>query len=111
VASILGIAKTPTPLDENEIAAIQATVKSGLPSQPCPFLKLGQVVTIGRGPLTGMEGILTDFKGQHRLVLSVSLLQRSVAVEVENSWVTAQVAKEELSPEPYRRMNTQASIA
>jgi transcription antitermination factor NusG len=85
VNSILGIGKTPMPLDETEIAAIDTMVKSGLPAKPWPFLKVGQAVRIESGPLCGIEGILTDFKGRHRLVLSITLLQRSVAVEVEDS--------------------------
>ena len=88
VALIVGIARTPVPIDETEIAAIQAVVKSDIPSQPWPFLKIGQRVRIEYGPLCGLEGILLDFKGQHRLVLSVTLLQRSVAVQVEGAWVT-----------------------
>jgi transcription antitermination factor NusG len=103
VAAILGIAKKPTPLDEGEIAAIQATINSGLHSEPWPFLKLGQIVKIQNGPLMGVEGVLTDFKGQHRLVLSVTLLQRSVAVEVENAWVTPEDDKRETSVDQYGR--------
>ena len=40
------------------------------------------------GPLLGLEGLLTDIKGSHRLVLSVSLLQRSVAVEIDSAFIT-----------------------
>ena len=71
------------------IAAIQAAVRSGLPSRPWPFLQIGQRVRVGYGPLCGLEGILLYVKGQHRLVLSVTLLQRSVAVEVDDAWVIA----------------------
>ena len=88
VALIVGIGKTPVPIDETEIAAIQVVVKSEIPSQRWPFLKIGQRVRIEYGPLGGLEGILLDFKGQHHLVLSVTLLQRSVAVQVEGAWVT-----------------------
>ena len=88
VALIVGIARTPVPIDETEMAAIQAVVKSGISCQPWPFLKIGQRVKIEYGPLYGLEGILLGFKGQHRLVLSVTLLQRSVAVQVEGAWVT-----------------------
>jgi transcription antitermination factor NusG len=88
VILIVGQGKTPEPIDESEIAAIQSAVKSGLPSQPCPFLQIGQRVRIDNGPLWGLEGVLLDFKGHHRLVLSVTLLHRSIAVQVESAWVT-----------------------
>jgi len=85
---IVGLGKTPVPIDEAEIAAIQSAVKSGLPSQPWPFVQIGQRVRIEHGPLCGLEGGLLDFRGRHRLVLSVTRLQRSIAVQVEDAWVT-----------------------
>jgi transcription antitermination factor NusG len=88
VSHIVGMGKTPVAIDETEIAVIQAAVKSGLPSQPWPFLQIGQKVRIEHGPLCGLEGVLLDFRGQNRLVLSVTLLQRSIAVQVEDAWVT-----------------------
>ncbi len=87
VVHVVGVGKTPLPIDESEIAAIQAAVKSRLPSQPWPFLKVGQRVRIEYGPLCGLEGILLDFRGSQRLVISVTLLQRSVAVQVDGAWV------------------------
>ncbi len=87
VVSVVGIGKCPIPIDDAEIAAIQAAVRSGLPSRPWPFLQTGQRVRVEYGPLCGLEGILLYVKGQRRLVLSVSLLQRSVAVEVDDAWV------------------------
>jgi transcription antitermination factor NusG len=89
VVLIVGTSKTPIPVDEAEIAAIQAAVKSGLPTQPLRFLQIGQRVRIDYGPLCGLEGILLDFKGRNYLVLSVTILQRSVAVQVENAAVTS----------------------
>jgi hypothetical protein len=47
-------------------------------------------VRIESGPLRGREGILMEFKGTHRLILSVALLQRSVAVEIEAALVKPQ---------------------
>jgi len=84
---IVGVGKTPVPIHEAEIAAIQATVKFGLQSQPWPFLQIGQRVRIERGPLCGLDGILLDVRGHHRLVLSVTLLNRSIAVRLEDAWV------------------------
>jgi transcription antitermination factor NusG len=87
VSLIVGMGKTPVAIDEAEIAAIHSAVKSGLSSQPWPFVQIGQRVRIEHGPLCGLEGVLLDFKEHHRLVLSVTLLQRSIAVQVEDAWV------------------------
>jgi transcription antitermination factor NusG len=88
VILVVGIAKTPVPVDDTEIAAIQTIVRSGLETQPCPFLQLGAKVRIERGALTGLEGILSGFKGRQRLVVSVTLLHRSVAVEIDGAWLS-----------------------
>jgi transcription antitermination factor NusG len=88
VILIVGHGKNPEPIDETEIEAIQSAVNSGLPSQPYPFLQIGQRVRIDSGPLWGLQGVLLGFKGNHRLVLSVTLLKRSIAVQLEDGWVT-----------------------
>jgi transcription antitermination factor NusG len=106
VILIVGQGKTPEPIDETEIAAIQSAVKSGLPSQPYPFLQIGQRVKIDNGPLWGLEGVLLDFKGHHRLVLSVTLLRRSVAVQIEDAWVTPILQHPRVSTGP---VNTSAA--
>ena len=88
VLFIVGVGKVPCPIDNSEIVALQSIVRSGLPAQPWPFLKAGQRVRIEQGSLEGIEGILLSAKSPYRLVVSVSLLQRSVAVEVDRDWVT-----------------------
>jgi len=85
--SIVGTAKVPTAVDEVEIEALRQLVQSGLPRQPWPYLQVGQRVRIEHGALCGLEGILLRHKGQDRLVLSVTLLQRSTAVEIDSAWV------------------------
>ncbi len=87
VVHVVGVGRTPVSIDETEIAAIQAAVQSGFPRQPCPFLEVGDRVRIEHGPLCGIEGILLGFRGNQRLVLSVTLLRRSVAVQVDETWV------------------------
>jgi transcription elongation factor/antiterminator RfaH len=89
VVQIVSFNNIPAAVDESEIASIQRLVASGIQHQPCPFLNVGDRVRINSGALQGMEGILTDVKGARRLVLSVSLLQRSVAVEIDSAFVTA----------------------
>lgn len=87
VLQIVGFGKKPTPVSEHEIHALQLAVASGLPKQPWPYLEAGMKVRLTRGNLQNLEGILVNFKGSHRVVLSVSLLQRSVALEVDLDWV------------------------
>jgi len=82
VMHIVGVGKAPISVDEQEIASIQAVVRSGMLLQPWPFLKLGQAVRIEEGPLRNVQGILTEFEGSQKLVLSITLLQRSLAVTI-----------------------------
>jgi transcription antitermination factor NusG len=88
VIQIVGVGKTPIPVEEEEISAIQRAGKSGLPTMPWPYLEVGHVVTIEEGPLCGLTGIVLKIKSGVKLVLSVSLLQRSVAVEIDRTWIS-----------------------
>jgi transcription antitermination factor NusG len=89
VIQIVGCNGTPLPIDDGEIDAIQRFITSGIPSQPWPFLRVGDRVRIESGPLCGVEGILIEFKGNHRLIVSVTLLQRSVAVSIDSALVSS----------------------
>jgi transcription antitermination factor NusG len=86
---IVGVNRIPVAVDEAEINAIQTIIAAGVPNQPWPFLQVGEKVRIESGSLCGIEGILMDFKGSHRLVISVTLLQRSVAVEIDSAFVAS----------------------
>jgi len=90
VIQVVGYNRQPIPVDEDEIKSIQTLVTSGIPNQPWPFLKVGEKVRIESGPLRGLEGVLVEFKGNRRLILSVSLLQRSVAVEMDAAVVRSE---------------------
>ncbi len=100
VIQIVGCNREPSVIDENEISAIQTLVSSGIPNQPWPYLHTGDRVQIESGPLRGMSGILTDFKGKHRLIVSITLLQRAVAVEIDSALVTPQRATEDQRTRP-----------
>jgi transcription antitermination factor NusG len=89
VIQIVGVGKTPVPVEEQEIAAIQRVGKSGISIMPWPYLQVGHVARIEDGPLRGMTGIIIKIKSGLKLVLSVNLLQRSVAVEIDRSWIGA----------------------
>lgn len=77
-------------IPDAEIEAIQTVLNTSLPVMPHPYLREGQRVRITQGPLRGIEGILVQSKpAKGLLILSVDLLQRSVAVEVDCRVVTA----------------------
>lgn len=92
VARIVGLGKLPLPVDESEIRSLQTAVESGLLLQPWPFLKVGERVTIQEGPLRNVEGIVLRMNDRERLVLSITLLQRSVAILLDRSWVRPSAA-------------------
>ena len=83
----VGIREIPVPIDDVEIAAIQAVVRSGLFAEPWPFPKVGQRVRLEEGPLASLEGILVETSKGRGVVVSVTLLGRSVAVAVESHWI------------------------
>jgi transcription antitermination factor NusG len=83
VVQVVGAGHTPVAVDGGEILAIQTAVRSKARMLPWPFWKTGQRGRVVRGPLTGIEGIVTTVKESVRMVLSVSLLQRSLLVEVD----------------------------
>jgi transcription antitermination factor NusG len=88
VIRVVGFNHTPAPVEVTEINAIRTLVASGLPSQQCSYLGIGDTVRIDSGPLRGLKGVLSNFKGNRRLVVSITLLQRSVAVEIDSALVT-----------------------
>ena len=87
VNQIVGIGKTPAPVAEEEIAALQRVEDSSLSSSPWPYVEVGHIAKIGGGPLKGVTGIVTRIKSEIKLILSVSLLRRSVAVEIDWNWI------------------------
>lgn len=87
VVSIVSCNGMPMPIGEPEVAAVQALICSGLPAKPWPFLNTGQRVLVEYGSMSGLEGHIVSVKGKWRLVISVQLLQRAVAVEIERDWV------------------------
>ncbi len=87
VVHIVGAGRTPLAIPESEIDALMTVANSRLDAEPCPYLRAGQFVMIVKGPLAGVEGCLLRVKSQWRLIVSVTILQRSVGVEVDYDWV------------------------
>jgi transcription antitermination factor NusG len=70
------------PVDEGELTAIRKGLESGLMLYPWLHLQVGDRVTIGDGPLRGLEGTIASVKGRDCLIVTVTLLNRSVAIEL-----------------------------
>ncbi len=85
VIGMVGIGKTPIAVDDAEIEAIKTAVEFGQ-IEPYPRLAVGQTVEMTNGPLAGCEGIVVKVRNSWRLVISVTLLQRSIAVEIDRDW-------------------------
>jgi transcription antitermination factor NusG len=92
VIRIVGDELGPLSIPPGEIEAIQRLVETALAVEPWPFMRVGQRVRIEAGPLREMEGVILSTKSRHRLVVSITLLQRSVAVELDPEWVSVPAA-------------------
>jgi transcription antitermination factor NusG len=88
VLNIVGIGRQPVAVVPSEVEAIQRVIDSRVAREPYSFLRTGRRVRIETGSLTGLIGILVEVKRVPRLVLSVSLLQRSILVEIDRESVS-----------------------
>lgn len=82
-------------IPEEEIEAVRSVIANRIKVKPHPFLKVGDLVRVKCGALSGLEGFLVRRKGQTRLILSVALLERSVAAEIDASAVEPVMAPQE----------------
>jgi transcription antitermination factor NusG len=108
VHSVLGFGGKKSMVPYSEIEAVRRIVGSPLKPEPHPFLRCGDWVRLKAGPLQGVEGILLRKRNVWKLVVSVELLQRSVAVEVDASMVErVRAGKPDFAP-PFLSMNAAA---
>jgi transcription antitermination factor NusG len=83
VAWLVGFAGRPVPVPEEEFVKICGFLSQGLRAEPHPYLTVGRRVRITGGPFVGLEGVLRRKKSNLRVIVSLDLIQRSVAVDVE----------------------------
>jgi len=84
VRSLVGTAKQPLPVTDEEIASVRAIVASGRPIAAWPYLREGRRVVINHGPLENVRGVILRAKNAWRVVVSVEALGASIAVEVDS---------------------------
>jgi transcription antitermination factor NusG len=87
VIRIVGDGRGPIALPAEEVAAIQRVVETRAAAEPFDGIRVGDRVRMEFGPLHGIEGIVVSARNLSRLVLSIGLLQRSIAVEIDPTWV------------------------
>ncbi len=79
---LVGIRGRPTLVADSEIEALRQLC-SHARALPHPFLAIGRRARVRSGPLEGLEGLVVRRKGSLRFVLSITLIQRSIAVEMD----------------------------
>ena len=73
----------PAVLPETDLLSLRCGLDYGLSAQPHPYLQVGRSVRVRSGPLAGLEGILVRKKERFRLLVSIDMIMRSIAVEVD----------------------------
>lgn len=85
VAHLVGFNGLPCALPEEDIEAIQSFLNGGYEVKPHPYLRAGRRARVKSGPFQGLVGIILRTKNRTRFVLSLELIMRSIAVELEGT--------------------------
>ncbi len=89
VVRLVGVNGSPAPMPEEDLEKVREFLGQGLRAEPHPYLNAGRRARVVRGPLSGMEGIILRRKNRSRLVLSFDLIQRSMAIEIDEADLVA----------------------
>ena len=88
VVRVVGSGERPEPIPDEEIESLRKLITNSSEFVCHPYLKEGMLVEVIRGPLQGVKGRLVREARPCRLVLSISLIQRAVAIEIDAASVT-----------------------
>jgi transcription antitermination factor NusG len=83
VIRMLSFNGTPAPIEDSEIEAVRLCLERGTIVEPYPFLEVGDRVRVRSGVLEGLEGLISRCKNERRLIVPISLINQSVAVEID----------------------------
>jgi transcription antitermination factor NusG len=83
VVQFVGAQGRGTPIPDEQIESVQAIAGQRIPMMPHEFLRVGERVRIRGGALNGIEGVLAAIKNDKSLVVSVEVIQRSVAIRLD----------------------------
>jgi transcription antitermination factor NusG len=85
VVRVIGNCGKPEPIPDHEIEAIIKLMTHTLPYDSHPYLREGMQVRIIRGPLEGVEGVLSRKEKRNRVIIAIHLIQQAAAVEVDSA--------------------------
>lgn len=88
VVDVVRAGRNPAPIPAEELDALDRAINASLVVEPCPYFEIGHKVEIRRGPLAGVSGTVIEYRNTKQLILSVSILRRSVLVHVDLAAVT-----------------------
>jgi transcription antitermination factor NusG len=83
VAYLVGFNSVPTALPDEEIQVLRNGLKAGICAEPHPYVRVGNRVWVKSGPFQGMHGIIVKNRKRVRVVISLDLIMRSVAIETD----------------------------
>ena len=83
VARLVSFSGQPAPLREEDVHALENCLRHGNQVQPYPYLQAGRRARVKSGPLQGLEGIVLRQKNRTRFIVSIDLIMRSMAVDIE----------------------------
>lgn len=93
VVTVVGTAGSPVPVRADELDSIRLLVEfvnaGNPPPEPAEFVEMGQEVVVAEGPFSGMRGVLTEERGQTRVIVRVSALREALSIEISREILRA----------------------
>jgi transcription antitermination factor NusG len=89
VTQVLGFGGAPAAINDAEIESLRTACNARIPMKPWPYVELGATVQIKEGPFAGISGKVVQARKASHLVLSISLLRRSVLLELDGLQVAS----------------------
>jgi transcription antitermination factor NusG len=83
VSYLVGTGGQPVPLADDEIEPLRSCLSQKLRAEPVAYLSEGRRVRVATGPLSGLEGVIIRRDGDTRFVVSIDLIMRAIAINVE----------------------------
>jgi transcription antitermination factor NusG len=111
VTRIVGFGGQPAEMEVTEIEALQLLGKSSLLREPWAYVPNGTLIQVETGPLTGVQGIFYSSEDKRRLVISVTLLQQSISVQLDKNTVVSLVEDPKEVKKDKATLNDQSGLA